>query len=70
MYQIDARFIRNELFKRKMTAKELAASVGVNALTMARLLKDGSRTQAKIVGKLADFFGVEGEKLIIVKGEF
>ena len=68
MYQIDARFIRSELFKRKLTAKELAERVGVNALTMARLLKDGAKTGAKTVGKLAEFFGVEGEKLI-VKGE-
>lgn len=65
MYQINARFIRNELFKRKMTAKEFAARVGINALTMARLLKDGTRTQPKIIGKLAEFFGVAGEELIL-----
>ncbi len=65
MFQVDARFIRDELFKRKMTAKEFAERCGINALTMARLLKDGARTQAKIIGQIADFLGVKGEDLIL-----
>ena len=35
MFQVDARFIRDELFKRKITAKEFAERCGINALTMA-----------------------------------
>ncbi len=65
MYQIDARFIRNELFKRSLAAKEMARLVGVNEFTMKKLLKDGATASAKIVGKLAAFFGVEGEQLIL-----
>lgn len=65
MFKVDAALIRNELFKRQMTAKELAEQVGINALTLARLLKDGSKTQAKIIGKLATFFGLRGDDLIL-----
>lgn len=65
MFKVDAALIRDELFKRQMTAKELAESVGINAITMARLLRDGAKTQAKIVGKLAAFFGLRGDDLIL-----
>lgn len=65
MFTVDAALIRDELFKRQMTAKELAEQVGINALTLARLLKDGSKTQAKIIGKLAAFFGLRGDDLIL-----
>lgn len=69
MFQIDAALIRRKLAESDLTAKEFAERAGLNALTVARLIKgDAPKTSIKIVGRVARALGVDSEKLI-VKGE-
>ena len=65
MFTVDASRLRNELFKRGLSATEFAKLVGINALTMARLLKGGARTQAKVIAAIAKFLGIAGDELIL-----
>ena len=47
-------------------AIEIAEKCGLNALTVARLIKGNTaRTSIKIVGKLARVLGVDSESLIL-----
>lgn len=64
MFLVDASKIRSLLFERGVGIGELARQAQLNALTAAKLLKDGSKVTAKTIGAVAKFFGVDGNELI------
>jgi len=65
MFEVDSAMIRRLIVKSGFTAKEFAARAGLNALTVARLIKgDTAKTSIKILGKLAKALNVDSEELI------
>lgn len=64
MFLVNASKIRSLLFERGVGITELARQTQLNALTAAKLLKDGSKVTAKVIGAVAKFFSVDGNELI------
>lgn len=66
MFEVDSVKIRRAIADSGLTAKAFAEKCGLNALTVARLIKGNTaRTSIKIVGKLARTLGVDSESLIL-----
>jgi len=66
MFTVDARRIRALMFERGIAGvSALARAAQLNALTVSKVLKDGSTATAKTIAALARFFGVNGEDLIL-----
>lgn len=65
MFKVDAGRIRQLTAERGLTITELATQAGLNGLTARKLLSDGYEASLKIVGKLAKFFGVDFNDLIL-----
>ena len=64
MFVVDDSLIRALLFKRGLTVTEFARRAEINGWTARKLVKEGAKTNGRIVAKLAKFFGVEGEALL------
>ncbi len=65
MFQVDSVIIRRLIVSSGLTAKAFAEKAGLNALTVARLIKgDTAKTSIKILGKLAKALNVDSEELI------
>lgn len=69
MFNVDNRKIRGLLFDKHMTIKDLATQTGLNGVTCAKLVH-GGRVNAKIIGVIASFFGVEGNSLIKEENDY
>lgn len=65
MFQVDSVIIRRLIVSSGLTTKAFAEKAGLNALTVARLIKgDTAKTSIKILGKLAKALNVDSEELI------
>ena len=65
MFELNASRIRSLTFERGLGVYELARQAKINAVTAAKVLKDGATATAKTVSALAKFFCVDGEELIL-----
>lgn len=65
MYTVNAELVRTLMFERGIGVTALARQAQINAITAARVLKDGAIVKGAIIGKLARFFGVDGNTLIL-----
>ena len=54
MFKLNAKLVRAEILRRGLSLKEFAAQSGLNALTAL-----------KTIGTLANFFGMDGDELIL-----
>lgn len=69
MFTVNASKIRTLMFERGINGvTELARQAQLNAVTAARVLKDGATATGKTIATLAKFFGINGEELIQKKG--
>lgn len=69
MFTVDASKVRTLMFERGVNGvTELARQAQLNAITAAKVLKDGATVTGKTIATLAKFFGVNGEELIQKKG--
>lgn len=69
MFTVDASRIRTLLFERGISIAELAKLAKLNGLTARKVIADGSAVTTKTISALAKFFGVDGETLILKKGD-
>lgn len=65
MFQLDAVKLRALLFEKKISASKLAGNANLTAKTVAKLIQDGAKANAKTIGKLADALKCNGEELIL-----
>ena len=65
MFRINAKFVRDFLFKRGLSLREFATAAQINALTAAKITRDGATVTAKILAKLAAFLNVDGDELTL-----
>ncbi len=65
MFKVNASRIRELLFERGLGISELARQAQLNAITTARVIKDGATVMPKTIATLAKFFGVNGNELIL-----
>ncbi len=64
MFKIDSNKIRDMVIKNGMSIRTFAAQCGLSEVTARRLLT-GERATLKIVGKIAKFFNVDADDLIL-----
>lgn len=65
MFKVNVKVVREYLFQRGLSLRQLAEQTGLNTATAGKLIRDGATASAKVIGALAKFFGVEGDELII-----
>ena len=66
MFTIDAGKIRSLMFEHEVSGVyDLAKKAQINAVTAARVLKDGATASTKTIAALAKLFGLNGEELIL-----
>ena len=65
MFIINAKKIRQLMFDRELNISALAKAARLNGFTARKLVHDGARVHGATVGRLAKFFGVNGEDLIM-----
>lgn len=65
MFRINAKLVRDFLFQRRLSLREFANAAQINAFTAAKITRDGATVTAKILAKLAAFFNVDGDALIL-----
>lgn len=65
MFTVNANRIRTLMFERGLGVTELSRAAKLNALTAAKVLKDGASATGKTIATLAKFFGVDGNTLIL-----
>lgn len=65
MFELDSSAIRSLLIERRMTIRELAQRADITETTAARLTREGSKSNAKTLGKVATALGVGGNELIL-----
>lgn len=67
MLKINAELIRKLLHERGLSINRFALQAGLSRVTATKVTKDGSRATAPTVARIARFFGVEGDKLILAE---
>lgn len=65
MFLIDSKRFRELLSQSGLSLREFAAKSGLNAATVCKLVRDGERATLKVVGKIARFFNVDTDELIL-----
>lgn len=65
MFKVNGQRVRQELFKRGVSLKDFAKNLGLNQLTVKKILR-GEKVQSKVVSALAKSFGVDAEQLIVL----
>lgn len=65
MFKLNAKLVRAEILRRGLSLKEFAAQSGLNALTASKVIRDGASASLKTIGTLANFFGMDGDELIL-----
>lgn len=65
MFRINASRIRQLMFERKLTVTGFAKATNLNPFTARKIVKDGVTATGKVVGVIAEFFGVDGNELIL-----
>lgn len=64
MFRINASRIRQLMFERELNISALAKAARLNGFTARKIVHDGARVNGATVGRLAKFFGVNGEDLL------
>lgn len=65
MFKVDSDKIRSMIFANGLSLNQFAQKSGLNALTVCKLVRDGTKVSAKTISTLAKFFNVDGNELII-----
>lgn len=66
MFLVNASKIRTLMFDKGIAGSyELARKAKLNGATIRNCLQDGARATLKTIAALANFFGVNGEELIL-----
>ena len=65
MFKVDSDKIRSMIFAKGLSLNQFAQKSGLNALTVCKLVRDGTTTTAKTIGTLAKFFNVDGNNFIL-----
>lgn len=65
MFTVNAKKIRPLMFERELNISALAKATNLNPFTARKITKDGATVTGKVVGRLAKFFGVNGEDLLL-----
>ena len=66
MFMVNASKIRTLMFAKGIVGSyELARQAKLNGATIKKCLQDGSKATLKTIFALANFFGVNGEELIL-----
>ena len=65
MFRLNSAFIRKLLFERKLSIRQLAKQARLNEVTARKVIDDGASVTLRTVAALADFFGVDGDELIL-----
>lgn len=65
MFKINSPLVRRMMIERGLSLREFAAKAKINGLTASRVIRDGATVTAKVLAKLANFFGVNADSLII-----
>ena len=65
MFKVNVDRVRSLMFERGLSLKDFAAQSGLNALTVAKIVRDDSATaSAQTIATVAKFFGVNGNELV------
>ena len=64
MFRVDSKQIRALLFKHRLSVKEFADRCDLNFFTASKITREGARTNAKTLAKVAAAFGVDAERLL------
>ena len=64
MFRLNASRIRQLMFERELNISALAKAAKLNGFTARKIVTDGARVNGATVGRLAKFFGVNGEDLL------
>ena len=65
MFNLNVQMIRRLFFARGLTVREFARQAGINPLTASKVLRPGATVTIRTLGKLAQYFGVDGNELIL-----
>lgn len=65
MFRINASRIRQLMFERKLSVTGLAKATNLNPFTARKIVTDGVTATGKVVGVIAEFFGVDGNEIIL-----
>lgn len=69
MFTVDASKVRGLIFERGLTLSDLAKSANLNLLTARKVVVDGAKVTSKTIAALAKLFGVDGNEIILVRGD-
>lgn len=65
MFKVNAKVVREYLFQRGLSLRQLAEQTGLNTATTGKLIRDGATASLKTISTLAKFFNVDGDSLIL-----
>lgn len=65
MFQINSKRVRDLLSQNGLSLREFSEKSGLNIATTCKLVRDDGRATLKVVGKIARFFGVDTDELIL-----
>lgn len=65
MFVVNAKKIRQLMFERELNISALAKAARLNPFTARKIVTDGATATGKVVGRLAKFFGVDGNDLLL-----
>ena len=64
MFEVNPELVRNAMFERGVSISDFSKLVGLNELTIRKLLRGEEKVSAKVIGRLAKFLNVEGNQLL------
>lgn len=64
MFDVDGEKVRAAMVERRLNVAALARAADVNQATAARLIREGAKTTAPTLAKIADALGVSWQQLL------
>lgn len=64
MFEVNPEIVRNAMFERGVGIRDFSKLVGLNELTIRKLLQGEEKVSAKVIGKLANSLNIEGNQLL------
>lgn len=65
MFELNYKAIRRIMVEKGLTISDLSLSAPLTQTTVARLMRDGARANARTTGKLAAALGVDPKEIIL-----
>ena len=65
MFELNAKLVRDEIYRRGLSIRQFAAMAGISEMTARKIVRDGAKTSIKVVGALSKIFNVDGDNLIL-----